>query len=392
MVETVNLLPLTGKFSGIEIRSMAKTKKILIADDQFFNLLVLGDLCRDLGYETLRAENGREAVELARTERPDCILMDVIMPEMDGLEATKQLKRDQDTVHIPIILITSLDSRKDRLAGIATGADDFLTKPIDKEELALRLRNNLRNKEFHDFLNEHKQLLEQQVAEQTQLLRESYFDTIHRLVLASEFKDEQTGAHINRISHYARELAEALNLGSAFAERIFYAAPMHDIGKVAIPDSIQQKPGPLTVSEWQIMKTHTIIGAEILEGSSSPYLQMAVDIARYHHERWDGKGYPNGLKGEEIPLPARIMNICDQYDALRSKRPYKQAFNHEKSCAIILEGNKRTSPEHFDPDALEVFRQCRGKFAEIYEELEACVFSNSCEPLKLPTNNVSLVV
>lgn len=349
---------------------MAKSKKILIVDDQFFNLLVLGELCRNLGYDTIQARDGREAVEIARRELPDCILMDVIMPEMDGLEATKQLKRDKDTVHIPIIVITSLDSRKDRLAGIAIGADDFLTKPIDNEELALRLRNNLRNKEFHDFLSEHKQLLEKQVAEQTQSLRESYFETIHRLVLASEFKDEHTGAHINRISHYAREIAEVLNLGSTFAERIFYASPMHDIGKVAIPDSIQQKPGPLTVSEWQIMKTHTIIGAEILEGSRSPYLQMAVDIARHHHERWDGKGYPNGLKGEEIPLPARIMNICDQYDALRSKRPYKQAFHHEKSCAIILEGSKRRSPEHFDPDILEVFRKCHGRFAEIYEELE----------------------
>jgi putative two-component system response regulator len=266
-------------------------------------------------------------------------------------------------------MITSLDSRDDRVAGIAIGADDFLTKPIDNEELALRLRNNLRNKEFHDFLESHKQLLEKQVAERTKLLREGYVDTIHRLVLASEFKDEHTGAHINRISHYAREMAESCNLGSEFVESIFYASPMHDIGKVAIPDSIQQKPGPLNTSEWQVMKTHTTIGAEILEGSSSPYLQMAVDIAKYHHERWDGRGYPEGLKGEEIPLTARIMNICDQYDALRSERPYKKSFNHEKSCAIILEGSDRTSPEHFDPEVLEVFRKFRGRFAEIYEGL-----------------------
>ncbi len=350
---------------------MTKSKKILIADDQLFHILVLEELCKDLGYETVKASNGREVVELARTECPDCILMDVVMPEMDGLEATTQLKGHKDTAHIPVIMITGLDSRKDRLAGIAIGADDFLTKPIDNEELALRLRNNLRNKEFHDFLAEHKQLLEKQVAERTLLLREGYIDTIHRLVLASEFKDEYTGAHISRISYYSREIAEACNLGSEFAESIFYASPMHDIGKVAIPDSIQQKPGPLNASEWQVMKTHTTIGAEILEGSNSPYLQMAVDIARCHHERWDGKGYPNGLKGEEIPLTARIMNVCDQYDALRSERPYKQAFNHEKSCTIILEGSDRTTPEHFDPDVLEVFRKCRGRFAEIYEELKS---------------------
>jgi len=350
---------------------MTTSKKILIADDQLFNILVLEDLCKGLGHDTVKARNGREAVALARTERPDCILMDVIMPEMGGLEATKQLKNDKETAHIPVIIITALDSRKDRLAGIANGADDFLTKPIDNEELALRLRNNLRNKEFHDFLAEHKQLLEKQVAERTKWLREGYVDTIHRLVLASEFKDGHTGAHIKRISHYAKEIADACNLGSEFAERIFYASPMHDIGKVAIPDSIQQKPGPLTALEWQIMQTHTTIGAEILGGSISPYLQMAVDIAKHHHERWDGKGYPNSLKGEEIPLTARIMNICDQYDALRSERPYKQAFNHEKTCIILLQGSDRTSPAHFDPEVLEVFRKCRGRFAEIYEALKA---------------------
>ncbi len=350
---------------------MSKSKKILIADDQLFDIKLLVDLCTNLGHDTVTARNGREAVEIARIERPDCILMDVIMPEMDGLEATKNLKKDMDTAHIPVIMISALDSRNDRLAGIAIGADDFLTKPIDSEELALRLRNNLRNKEFHDFLEEHKRLLEKQVEERTRWLREGYVDTIHRLVMASEFKDEDTGAHINRISYYTREIAEACNLGSEFVESIFYASPMHDIGKVAIPDSIQRKPGPLDASEWQVMKTHTTIGAEILEGSNSPYLQMAVDIAKHHHERWDGKGYPDGLKGEEIPLTARIMNICDQYDALRSERPYKPAFDHEKSCSVILVGSDRTSPEHFDPEVLEVFRKSRGRFAEIYKELRA---------------------
>ena len=211
---------------------MVKSKKILIADDQLLNTLVLEELCNNMGHDTIKARNGREAVELVRTERPDCVLMDVVMPEMDGLEATAQLKNDKETAHIPVIIITGLDSRKDRLSGIAIGADDFLTKPIDQEELALRLRNNLRNKEFHDFLAKHKQLLEEQVAERTRLLREGYIDTIHRLVLASEFKDEYTGAHINRISHYTREIAETCDLDSEFAEHIFYASPMHDIGKL----------------------------------------------------------------------------------------------------------------------------------------------------------------
>ncbi len=206
--------------------TMNGVKKILIADDQILHIKVLEELCQNLGYDTVFARTGREAVQLARIELPDCILMDVIMAEMDGIEATTLIKNDKSTAHIPVIMITALDSRNDRLAGIRSGADDILAKPVDNEELALRLRNNLRNKEFHDFLNQHKILLEEQVIERTKKLREGYLDTIHRLVLASEYKDEETGAHIKRISYYSKVIAECLGLGNQFAEEIFHASPM----------------------------------------------------------------------------------------------------------------------------------------------------------------------
>jgi len=343
-----------------------KKKKILIVDDQKKNIKILKLHCKSLGHDTIEAMDGKEAIEAARQYQPDAILMDVMMSTMDGFEATAILKSSEDTKHIPIIMVTALDSREDRLTGIAKGADDFLTKPIDGDELVLRLKNNLRNKEFHDFLEQHKQILETKVAERTQQLREGYIDTILRLTLASEYKDEDTGSHIKRVSFYAMELAERLGMDSGFADTIFYASPMHDIGKVAIPDAILLKQGPLDEEEWKIMKTHTTIGAKILEGSKSPFLEMAVDIARCHHERWDGRGYPAGLQGEDIPVTARIMNIIDQYDALRSRRPYKPAFDHEKTCKIITRGDGRTMPDHFDPEILASFKKATAAFADIF--------------------------
>jgi len=305
-------------------------------------------------------------VETAREQLPDAILMDVMMPVMDGFAATEALKSDETTKHIPVIIVTALDSRQDRLTGIEKGADDFLTKPPDAKELALRLKNNLRNKEFHDFLAQHNRILEETVAKRTRELRKGYVETVHRLTLAAEYKDEETGAHIRRISYYTRELAGALGMPAEFCECIFYASPMHDIGKVGIPDAILLKNGPLTNEEWEIMKTHSYLGAKILQGSDSPFLRMAEDIAYAHHERWDGKGYPRGLSGDDIPLTARIMNICDQYDALRSKRPYKPAFDHEKTVGIITRGDGRTMPEHFDPRVLAAFEKMTDIFADIF--------------------------
>ena len=359
---------MTGNTPPAEQTVGSARKKVLIVDDQVKNVKILTLLCQNMGHDTLGAANGREAVELASNYLPDIILMDVMMPEMDGFAATNLIKSTEKTKHIPIIMITALDSREDRLVGIASGADDFLTKPIDREELTLRLRNNLRNKEYHDFLLNHKEILEKEVAERIRQQREGYIDTIFRLTLAAEYKDEETGSHLKRISHYTKQLAQCLDLGTEFCDTIYYASPMHDIGKVSIPDAILQKQELLTSEEWGVMKMHTTAGAAILQGSDSPFLQMAVDIAHYHHEKWDGSGYPCGLRGEEIPLTARIMAIADQYDALRSRRRYKPAYDHAHACHIITMGDSRTTPLHFDPTVLAAFQRCASIFSDIFAE------------------------
>lgn len=356
---------------------------ILIVDDEPGVRTVLTALCAQIGYLTVEAKNGAEAIDLARSSSPDLILMDAKMPEVDGFAATERLKADALTSRIPVLILTGLATREDRLKGIAAGASDFLSKPVDSEELMLRVRNNLQIKQFNDFLTRHAEILEAQVTERTRRLSEAvrnlelaqatiekvHRDTIYRLAALAEFRDEDTGLHIQRIGHFARELASVLGLESSFQDCIFHAAMMHDIGKVAVPDSVLLKRGKLTDEEWVLMRHHTSSGSRILEGSLSPYLQMGAVIAQHHHERWDGTGYPSGVKGEEIPLPARITAIADTYDALRSARPYKPAFGHEESCRIIIEGDGRTSPLHFAPDVLDTFARIESRFDAIFEDL-----------------------
>ena len=340
-------------------------------------------LCEELGCRTATADNGRAAVGEAMRLLPDLVIMDALMPEIDGFEATRLLKAEESTAPIPVLMLTGLKSRQDRLNGIAKGANDFLTKPIDAEELTLRVRNHLKIKEFHDFLKNHAEILEEQVAERTRELERAFErlsaaheritanhrDTILRLAAVAEFRDEATGAHIRRMSHYTREVSQALGMGPEFGETIYHAAVMHDIGKVAVPDRVLLKAGPLTSEEWEIMRSHTLVGARILKGADSPYLVMGERIALAHHERWDGSGYPHGLAGAAISLPARITQLADQYDALRSVRPYKSALGHAEAFEIITRGDGRTDPRHFDPDILEAFQRVASRLAEVYEKL-----------------------
>jgi putative two-component system response regulator len=355
---------------------------VLIVDDEESSVGFLKSLCAKAGYAVEEARNGKEALACVSRHHPDVILMDVAMPEMNGFEATGILKSDSTTMNIPIIMLTGLSSRENIYTGISKGANDFLLKPYDAEELLLRIKNHLKIKDYHELLERYNSALEEKVKEKTAGLREAlgqldetyerlklaHADTIHKLALTAEFKDQNTGAHIKRLSLYAQVIAGSLKLESDFIDTLYCAIPMHDIGKVGIPDQILFKPGHLSMEEWQVMKTHTTIGARILADSSSSVLRMAEQIALSHHERYDGTGYPQGLKGEAIPYAARITILADQYDALRSKRPYKQALGHTEVFTILTEGDGRTLPQHFDPRILEVFKKDHLRFSEIYKE------------------------
>ncbi|HBZ56169.1 MAG TPA: two-component system response regulator [Syntrophobacteraceae bacterium] len=290
------------------------------------------------------------------------------MEGMNGFDVAKTLKSSTVTRLIPIIMLTGLDDRTARLKGLYAGAEEFLTKPVDRVELIARVRNLLRIKLYGDLLTDQNRHLEHQVRQRTVQLRESQLGLILALGRAAEYRDDDSGNHVRRIGQFTRILAQHLGMEKAFVESIAAASPLHDVGKIGIPDAILLKPGMLTVDEWQVMQTHTVIGATILGESNWPLIRLGREIALSHHERWDGGGYPHGTKGDTIPLAARITNICDQYDTLRSPRAYRAARDHREAVYVITKGDQRTRPEHFDPQVLEAFEAHAEQFRELFEQ------------------------
>lgn len=348
---------------------------VLVVDDIPDNLSLLGTILKDY-YMVKVANNGEKALRIARSETPpDLILLDIMMPAMDGYEVCRQLKSDAATRDIPVIFLTARTDVEDEKYGLELGAVDYITKPISPPIVMARVKNHLELKAAADFLRDKNAFLEQEVNRRTEEVRALQEVTILALASLAETRDKDTGNHLRRTQLYVKILAERLKnnprfeayLADSTIALLYKSAPLHDIGKVGIPDRILLKPGRLEPEDFEIMKTHTTIGCDAIEhaeqslGASLDFLSIAKGITLCHQEKWDGSGYPEGLSGDKIPVYARLMAVADVYDALISRRVYREALPHEKVVQIIIDG-KGT---HFDPDIVDAFIQIQDQFREI---------------------------
>ncbi|MGH8482057.1 MAG: HD domain-containing phosphohydrolase [Nevskiaceae bacterium] len=334
---------------------------VLVVDDTPENLHVLSGVLQD-EYSVRVATSGEKAIAAARADpQPDLILLDVKMPVMDGYEVCRRLKNDYSTQRIPVIFVTGMGEAEDEARGFELGGVDYIVKPVNPAIVRARVRTHVQ-------LYDQKRHLLELVQQRTRELEDTRLQIIRRLGRAAEFKDDETGYHVIRMSHYCRMLAVASGIPDYRAELLFNAAPMHDVGKIGIPDSILEKAGPLTPDEWSVVKRHPVIGAGIIGRHNNELLEMARVVALTHHERWDGSGYPRALRGEAIPLVGRIVAVADAFDALTSTRPYKQAWPVEEAVALL----RREAGRQFDPRLIPKFiellpqvKDIMGQYSEI---------------------------
>lgn len=368
--------------------NLSNQATVLVVDDTPDNLAVMVSLLKG-SYKVRVANNGERALKFARTvPRPEIILLDIMMPGLSGYDVIRELKSDNDTRHIPVIFLTAMSAAEDERLGLELGAADYITKPISPSVVLARVRTQLENKAASDFLRDQNGFLDAEVNRRTSELAAIQDVTILAMASLAETRDSDTGNHIRRTQHYVRVLAQKLQTHPRFGyflsdktiDALYKSAPLHDIGKVGIPDRILLKPGRFTPDEFEIMKTHTTLGrsailaAEKQLGMEVEFLSHAKEIAYYHQEKWDGSGYPEGLQGDAIPISARLMAVADVYDALISRRVYKDGMPHEIAVTIIREGRG----SHFDPDMVDaflelgdVFRAIAARYADTDDDLDA---------------------
>ncbi|MBN2653722.1 MAG: response regulator [Nitrospirae bacterium] len=350
---------------------------VMVVDDDYFVLESVCMILKEAGYIVKSAFSAPEALEMIKSDAPDIVLTDIRMPGMTGIELLERVHGSDP--NLPVLLMTAYAEMEIAVDAVKKGAFDLILKPYKPEYLLHAVSKAARHCRLLDMERTYKSNLEETVKQRTKdlnaaltQLKKMSYELLSKLTTVAEYRDTDTGLHTSRIGVFSAEIAKEIGMSPEFVEIIRYASAMHDIGKVGISDSILLKPGSLTKEEFDIMKSHCEKGWNMLHNTEFDMIRISASIALNHHERWDGTGYPNGLKGEDCPVEGRIVMLADQYEALRSARPYKKGFSHVESCKIIIEGDGRTKPEHFDPDVLMAFKKNEAAFEEMYRKLAEC--------------------